>query len=484
MLTRVSINANPISSILAIGMCVLMLPSTAFGFPDLLEDPLGVQSDRIHGVPKLPDGSVIDGSIMVDPAKSLELGNAIDVALCNNPQIRSAWAEIKVQAAAKGEARAAYLPSVKGSLSRLANQSSISSVLGSSSTNRIGNQLYGTLTWKLLDFGGRTASNKAASQLLVAALAVHDASLQKTMAGVVQAYFDAMTAQSLLVARKKMVYIAEQILAATKRREDFGASPLSDTLQAETSLAKAQLNESRAQGDFDKSLCLLVQVMGLAPGTIVRLPQTLELYKVEELKALNSWLQEAEKMHPTIRQARARLAADKAKITVARSEGLPSLDATGYLSRNGYPNQGLSSVNQLETTVGITLNVPIFEGFARTYRIRGAQAKAEQSQAQLQETTNEILTEVVKAHADAMSSLGALNATEKLLSAATRSLQSSLRRYERHAADILELLNTQSALVDAEQERVRAIAEWRSARLRLLANSGLLGKVDLVREGP
>jgi outer membrane protein len=251
-----------------------------------------------------------------------------------------------------------------------------------------------------------------------------------------------------------------------------------------TALAKAQINEARAQGDFNKSLSLLVQAMGLAPGTPLRLPQKLELYRVDDVKDLNSLLRHAEETHPAIRVARAKLAADKAKITVARSEGMPSLDATASLSRNGYPNQGLSSINQSVATAGVTLNLPIFEGFGRTYRIRGAQAQAEQSEAQLQETTIQALTEVVKAHADALTSLGTLKATELLMTAAKQSIQSSLRRYDRNAADILEVLNNQSALADAEQERIRAVAEWRSARLKLLVESGLIGRADLLQERP
>lgn len=332
--------------------------------------------------------------------------------------------------------------------------------------------------------GSRSANNKAASKLLVSALAAHDASLQITMEGVIQAYFDAMTAQSLVIARIKMAGISERILAATKRREDRGVAPLSDTLQAETALAKALLNESRAQGDFNKALSLLVQAMGLAPGTALCLPQSLELYRTDELKNLENWLHDAAEKHPAIRQAHAKLAADKAKVTVARSEGFPSLDATAYISINGYPTQGLSSVDQTVKVAGVTLNVPIFDGFARTYKIQGAKAQAEQSEAQLQDMTNQVLTEVVKAHAAALTSLGTLKATERLMTAATQGLQSSLRRYERHAADILELLNSQSSLADAEQERIRAIAEWRSARLRLLANSGVLGRADLAQEQP
>jgi outer membrane protein len=88
------------------------------------------------------------------------------------------------------------------------------------------------------------------------------------------------------------------------------------------------------------------------------------------------------------------------------------------------------------------------------------------------------LTEVIKAHADAVASLGMLQATELLLNSARAAVDSSKRRYERNAADILELLNAQSALADAQQERIRAVAEYKSSRLRLLANTGVLGKIS------
>ncbi|NTU63760.1 MAG: TolC family protein [Chloroflexi bacterium] len=482
MHTRVSINVKARCCVAAILLSVLLLPVPLHAYFGILEDPLATQPDRLLTGATLPDGSPIASPSSVDLSRQLELGEAIDVALCNNPQISSAWAAIKIQAGVLGEARATYFPTVKVSVSRLGNWTSTSSPIGAADSFRLGNQAYGTLTLRLLDFGERKANNYAAGQMLVAALAAHDASLQKTMSSVIQAYFDAVTAQSHYISSRKMAEIAESIYAATKRQEQRGAAPLSDALQASTVLAKARLNESRAQGDFNKSLSLLVLAMGLAPGTSLCLPQKLELYRVDDVKALENWLREAEEQHPAIRQARAKLDADKAKITMVRSEGLPSLDATGYVSMNGYPNQGLSFNNQSVTAAGITLNLPIFDGFARTYRIRSAKAQAEQSEAQLQDTTNQILTEVVKAHADALTSLGTLKATDRLMDAATQGLQSSMRRYNRRAADILEVLNSQSALADAEQERIRAIAEWRSARLRLLANSGLLGRTDLLQE--
>ena len=97
----------------------------------------------------------------------------------------------------------------------------------------------------------------------------------------------------------------------------------------------------------------------------------------------------------------------------------------------------------------------------------------------LQDTEQSILMDVVKAYADAVSSLRNIEASEALLKAAQEAMEVSERRYANGAADILEILNTQAALSNAEQERIRCLAEWRSARLRLLANAGLMGRSAL-----
>lgn len=455
----------------------------AIGVPDLLNDPLWVHPDRLKDGALLPDDTLLPCPVQIDFKRPLALGDAVDVALCNNPQVRAAWAQIKVQTGAVGEARAAYLPTINGSFSRLKNSTTYPLTSGIPSSFTIGSQVYGSFNWRLFDFGGRAANRESANQLLAAAMAGHDAALQKVLASVIQAYFDAVTGKALYEARHQMANLAENTLNATKRREMKGAVALSDSLQASTALAKARLNESRSGGDYQKALGVLKQAMGIAATTQIDLPRQNESYQLSDIKDLNSWLIEAEEKHPAIMQAKAKWKSDKAKITSTRSEGLPTLDATGYISKNGYPNQGLSQVNQTVLAGGFTINFPIFEGFGRAYKILGAQAQAEQSEAQLQETTSQILTDVIKAHADAVTSLGTLKASERLLNSAQEAVQSSKRRYDRSAADILELLNTESALADAQQERIRAIAEYRSARLRLLANTGILGQIPEIKPG-
>lgn len=451
----------------------------AIGVPDFFNDPLLTEPDILAKGASLPDGVLLPCPAQINFKIPLALGDAVDVALCNNPKVRSAWAQIKIQAGLLGEARAAYLPTINGSFSRLKNSTVYSESSNIPNSFSMGNQAYGSFNWRLFDFGGRAANSESANQLLAAAIAGHDAALQQIMASVIQAYFDTVTARSLYEARRQMAEIAQDTYSATKRKELKGANTLSDSLQASTALAKARLSESRAGGDYQKALAVLKQTMSISPSTQIDLPLQVESYRHGDIKDLNSWLVEAEIKHPAIKQAKARWESDKAKITATRSEGLPTLDGTAYISKNGYPNQGLSYVNQTVISGGVAINFPLFEGFGRTYKVRGAEARAELSETQLQDTINQILTDVIKAHADAVTSLGTLKASERLIASANEAVQSSKRRYERNVADILELLNTESALAEAKQERIRAVAEYRSARLRLLANTGILGQITI-----
>ena len=452
-------------------------PIFAIEVPDVLDDPLSTKPTILKLGVILPDGTPIGCPAQADLNLPLGLGEVIDLSLCNNPQIKQAWAAIKIQASALGEARSAYLPTASATYSPR-QQSQVNYPQSPYNANSIANGRmgYANLTWRLFDFGGRAANRLSAKYLLEAALATHDASIQKAMAAAIQSYFDALTAIATAKAKTQAAGFARSAWEATVRREAKGVSANSDVLQAQTALANAQLASSRADGDYRKAQAALIFAMGLPANTKLMLQISDTRVQKRDFRDLNVWLEEAEFEHPAIKAAKAQLESAKEKVTAARAAGLPTLDFIGNFYQNGYPNQGVQPTNSNTTTVGATITIPIFEGFGTTYKIRGAQAQAEKAQADLEDNIRQILTDIVKSHADAASSLANLEFSQKLLEAATAAVESSMKRYDKGAADILELLTTQTALAGAQQERIRCIAEWRSARLRLLANAGVLGR--------
>lgn len=458
-------------------LCLLIKPAWGELRTSLWNDPLMAQPQQLEDGATLPDASKVNCVTTFDAHMPLELTDAVNTALCNNPQIRASWAQIKAQTGSVGEARAAYLPTISGSVSRLRNSTNYDGGSRAQDMESVGNQYYGSLSWRLFDFGGREATREEANQMLIAAIAGHDAAMQKTMSAVIQAYFEAVTSQTAMIARTHITQIAQQTLDVAQRRERKGATAQGDTLQSSTALARAELNEMRAKGDYQKNLALLKQAMGISLNTRLTLPVQPDRVTPTDFHDLSIWLKEAESRHPSIKEARAKWKADRQKIITTESEGLPVVDLTAHMSKNGFPNQGLSTIGQTNKDIGITISVPLFEGFSRQYKIMEARAQAEQSQAQVDEATTQILTDVVKAYADAETAVGVMAASEKLMVTANTSMTSVMRRYNNNVADMLEVLNAQSALADAQQQKIEAIAQWRSARLHLLASTGILGRV-------
>ncbi|MFS0756046.1 TolC family protein [Noviherbaspirillum sp. 1P10PC] len=436
--------------------------------------------------PVIATGATLPGDDHVAPCPAepalpaaLGLADAVDLALCHSPQLQGAWAAIRIQAAGLGTARAAFLPSLSLSASRLHSRQSTSGMpdgpvgIASSSYSA-------SLNWRLFDFGARQASADAARLLLDAALASHDASVQKVLAEVVQAYFDAQTAQAAWDARQSQEAMAEAMLETVTRRELRGGAAQTDTLQAATALARAGLERSRAEGAYRRALAALVSALGIPAGS--RLTLATDLADPDHVlrRELDSWFEQAQATHPALLAARAQLAAARQGIAAVQAEGLPRLDFNSALYINGRPNQGALRDTR-ETTVGVTLSIPLFDGFSHSYRIRDAQARAEQKAADLRDAQRQVMLQVAQAHADARAALANLDMSQSLLDAAGRARDSVQRRYERNAASIQDLLNTQSAHDDAQQERLRCQAEWRSAKLRLLAAAGRLGRWALAK---
>jgi len=453
---------------------------SAGGFPDLQVDPLRTRPPVLDAGVVLPgDGATWSCPAKLDLAMPVSLPDAVDAALCHDPQLRVTWAAIRVQAASVGQARAAYLPALSASVSGQRTGTRYST-LPAADTSVKSYSSYAALNWRLFDFGERDANRRAANDLLAAALASHDAALQKTLGEVVQAYFQALATQAGHRARTEAMQLAEQTLAAAQHREAHGATGRSDTLQSATAFARAQLAERRASGDADKAMASLVHALGIPAGTRLRLPQDGHTPVKQRIADLAQWLDAAKSHHPAIIAAKQQWEAARLKVMSARSQGLPTVDFGVSFYQNGYPNQAVQATRSKTTIVGLTLTVPLFEGFAKTYRIREAQAVAEQNDAQIANTERQVLGDIVRTHADAASALASLDSSAMLLESAQAALESSRNRYAHGVADILEVLNAQSALADAWQERIRTESDWRSARLRLMANAGLLGRGTIV----
>jgi outer membrane protein len=482
------VSAKPVSysfgslAVYIIAPCLLMgssAPAHAF-------DPLFAMQ---HISPTA--GGEITGSNPCDFGRieqPLPLIDAVERGLCHNPKTREAWAGVKAQSAAVGAARAAFLPTLSASWQSVRDNSSTDvnghPQLSSDNSSTVRSES-ATLSWVLYDFGGRSAALRNASELLAAANATQDATLQVEFAAVAKDYYAAQAAVGALAAAKDIEDDAAGSLKAASARVDKGVAPITDALQAQTQHEESVFNRTKAEGDLQVALGTLASDIGLDPDEPLVVPSVTDGAAPNDAfnDSVADLIAEVKQTHPGVLAARAQYQAAVAKADQTRAEGLPNVSLVGKYSRNNQPASLGLGIPEFPATgrdayVGIQVSIPLFEGFGRHYQIRQAEAEAERQADIIDEVQQQVTLDVWTAYQALRTATQNAQNSTAMVEIARRSYDAAEHRYQASVGNILELLNTQTALANAQQRRIQALTDWRNAKIQLAAKLGRLNLSD------
>lgn len=414
----------------------------------------------------------------------LDLVEVVHRALCRHPQTRQAWANVKIQTAQLGISKAAYFPTISATISASKERNNIQGsdthVLYSNDETRDRSNAI-NLSWTLFDFGFRNANLDNAKELLNAANAAQDAALQSVFLSATQAYYDVLTSQGAHDASIEAEKFSKENFMAAGAKYKAGAGTLADKLQAQTNLGQATLNRVRAEGNLKNAQGTLAIAIGLEANTPIPLVSVEEgvFPDTKFVQSVDVLIEEAKRQHPTLIAAQAQWRAAVANVNSAQAEGLPTISMNVGINRNRQPassGQLASDTATRSSSIVFQLNFPIFEGSSRTHKVRLAQAQAESKKADVHSTEQQVSLDVWKSYQSLNTETENLQATNDFLQSAGQSFDVAKGRYKAGVGNMLELLNAQSALASAQQQRVQAMSNWRVARLKLAASLGRLGQ--------
>jgi outer membrane protein TolC len=126
------------------------------------------------------------------------------------------------------------------------------------------------------------------------------------------------------------------------------------------------------------------------------------------------------------------------------------------------------------SAVGINLSVPIFSGFATTYRVRAAEAQVDVKNGQLEQLRLQVALDVWTAYQNLTTATQSMRTSADLLNSAEQSERVALGRYKAGVGSILDVLNAQSALASARQQRIQSTFNWNTNRATLAQAMGSL----------
>jgi outer membrane protein len=419
------------------------------------------------------------------PDWPLALLDVVEQALCNNPKTSEVWATARAQAEQVGVQRANYLPKVNlvSGISKIHNEVTNSRFSFLDQDNRILNRAHSLrLTWLVADFGQRSAKMSQAEALLDAANALHDVALQEVFISAAQAYFDHLSTQAILGAFEESEKVAKESLAAATAKFKAGVGLLTDQLQAQTAYAQARLERTKAEGDVNNAHGTLASAMGVVANTRFTVKsRSDQLEKTDFVTTADQMIQEAIESHPSIIAAKAKLRASKENIQAVSAEGLPTLSFNAEISRTDQLGQSqlagipASDVYTDNSSVGLQVNVPLFEGFARKHQVQSAEAESQVRAAELKRVTQQVTLDVWKSYHALISERESLRAAEELVANSKEAFAVAQGRYNAGVGNIIELLNAQNAWSNAKQQNIKSLSTWRTARLKLAASMGRVG---------
>jgi protease secretion system outer membrane protein len=289
---------------------------------------------------------------------------------------------------------------------------------------------------------------------------------------VASAYMDALFAEDQVALSKVARDLYLEMMKVNRRLFEKGEGTRTDMLetQARLDLAEAQLTE--AQDNVVAARETLAGVIGMDPGQLDKLgafrPTTVTPGSFEE------WEKIARAHNHEL--ATARLAVENARLEIGKNRAghYPRVDFIAAYSKGNNESINTYGYDTVNRTVGVQVNIPIYQGGAISATTRQAAAGYERAQSDLDARTNKVLVELRKAHSIVLSSVHKIEALEKAVESGKLLMKATEQSIKGGVRINLDLLNAQQQLYTSQRDLAQARYSYLIGLLRLRAAAGTL----------
>ncbi len=298
---------------------------------------------------------------------------------------------------------------------------------------------------------------------------------------VAQTYFDVLIAQDSVQLTAAQKTAITQQLEQAKRNFEVGTATITDTHEAQARFDLIVSQEIAAQSTLEVKKRTLQQLINAAPGELNPLGQTLPLDPPQPANQ-DKWVEDAQLHNHQIAVAQA--AAELADKEVDRNRGghLPTIDMVANYAKNSANGGSFGVGSDTRTTsVGVQLNLPLFQGGATQSKWREADANRERAKQELENTRRNIELQTRQAYLGVVSGIAQVQALQQALKSSESLLEASKLGYEVGVRTNLDVLNAQQQAYATRRDLYQAEYNYLLSQLRLKAAVGSLSEDDLAK---
>ncbi|HKJ81436.1 MAG TPA: TolC family protein [Ignavibacteriaceae bacterium] len=401
--------------------------------------------------------------------ETLTLRQCIDLALSRNPQIKIAEGNYELSASSLVGTRSSLFPQISFQTGWTRNGGT--TFIGPIQREGFYNNFsYGFQVQQLVfDFGKSYTKVAASADFKNASEQNFISTKQDLILATDIAYFNYLQSKRLIDVINETVKQAQEHLRQAKAFYSVGTSPRFDVLKAETDLANAKVNLISAENNIRISRLQLGNILNQTLPDSIFLEDNLEVKN--DSVDIKSAVENAMNNRPEIISSKYKMNAGKSLLTSAWLANLPSINATG-----GYNWRSYSIDQQFPNSwnVGVTLSLPLFQGFALDAGIEQARANLKTTEAANEALVQSIILDVQQQYSTLQEANERIAATRALVSQADETLKLAEGRYKQGVGSAIEITDALVGYYNAETSYIQSLYDYHVSYARLQRAMGIL----------
>lgn len=382
-------------------------------------------------------------------------------AIRENLTLKEAVARIKQARALLGVEQAGFYPKADASGSYSRQRSSPS--LGETDSFSIAIDS----RWEIDLFGGTRRAVEAAIAQLEAEEAGLEAALVSLTAEIALRYIQLRTYENRLTVAKANMKIQEETYELNRSRYEAGLVDELTVQQALYNLEQTRSAIPALESSIEKTRNSLAVLLGKEPGKIDELLKVRGEIPAPPVEVAVGIPADVLRRRPDIKQAERRVAAETAKIGVAKAELYPKLTLVGTIGLESLKAGDLFEWASRFWRIGPGVTWRVFDAGAIRQTVKAQEAVQEQAILQYQSAVLAALEEVENALVDFAKEQRRREYLIKAVEAARRAEKLAQDRYNAGLVDFITVLETQRTLRSLEDELAQSTGNVASYLVKL-----------------
>lgn len=330
-----------------------------------------------------------------------------------------------------------------------------------------------SVSYIMLDFGGRQANVEAARQTLYSANWTHNRTLQTVILNILQAYYNYAAAQATVEAQRENLRDATKNLESAKGMYEAGVARLVDYLLARSNFVNAELLLEQAYNNANTTMGQLATAIGIPANKtfkVAPIPEHLPEVNIEKDMAV--LLEEAKEFRPDLAASYANYLSALEQITIQYSSGLPVISAFGDYERINFIHDPIN--NGYVSSAGIAASAPLFDGFLARNLTKSARAQAAAAYATYKNNEDQAFLDVVTSYYSFKTAIETVRYSKEYLQYAQESYNVAYYGYREGVSTLLDLLTATGSLANARTSYIQSRTQYLTSIASIAYATGTL----------